>query len=166
MSEDFNARLNLVLKSEKALLKLEIRKRGRQTVLIVIALLAVLTGLVMLNITAYLYFITLFSNLVAAALLTGINLLLAVLFFVLAIRQDTGAETESIQEIRDFAWQQLSTDIDGVKAQVTELTDGVKRVSRGVDSVVHMDFFGLKTLLPLFQSLSRRKKKKKITKQS
>ncbi len=166
MSEDFNARLNLLIKSEKALLKLEIRKKSRQTVLIAIALLAVLTGLVMLNVTAYFYCIIFFSNMVSAALLTGINLLLAALFFVLAGRQDRSAEEKSIQEIRDFAWEQMSTDIDGMKAHVTEITDGVRRVSRSVDSVVHMDFFGLKTLLPIIQSLSRMKKKKKIADKS
>jgi len=49
MNTDLNTKLNLLIRSEKALFKIEIRKRARQTVFITIALLAVLIALIMLK---------------------------------------------------------------------------------------------------------------------
>ena len=82
MSEDFNAKMKLLIKSEKALLSLEMRKKSRQTVWVAIGLLAVLAGLVMLNVTVFLLLETHYSNLVSAAILSGLNLLVAILFFL------------------------------------------------------------------------------------
>ena len=161
MDNDINAKLNLLIKSEKALFKLEIRKRGRQTVFIAVALLAVLIALVMLNVTAYLSLAAHYSTQVSAAILTGSNLGFAVLFLLIALRQDTGPETESLQEIRDFAWDQMAVEIDGMKQQVTEFGDGVKRIKGGIESVVHGDIFGLRTVIPLIQAFTSSKKKNK-----
>lgn len=160
MNKEFNAKLELLIKSEKALFKLEMRRKGRQTVLIAVALLAILIALAMLNVTVYLYLETLYTPLVSAAILSGANLIVAVLFFMIASRQDAGAEAESIQEIRNFAWGQVSSDLDGVKKQVVEFTDGVKRVKSSVDSVVNKDFFGLKGIMPIIQALIEMKRKK------
>ena len=55
MSKDFNAKMKLLIKSEKAMLDLEIRKKSRQTFWIGLALLAALVTLVLLNVTVYLY---------------------------------------------------------------------------------------------------------------
>ncbi|GEM_PF-2128706 len=159
MNNDLNAKLNLLIKSEKALFKLEIRKKGRQTVFIAIALLAILITLIMLNVTAYLFLSEYYNIQVSAAILSGINLTVAILFLILATRQGTGAETESLQEIRDFAWGQVGTDIEMMKEQITDFGDGVKRIKNGVDSVINRDVFGLGTLIPLVQTLSKRKKK-------
>ncbi len=160
MDNDMNARLNLLIKSEKALLKLELRKRGRQAVFMAVGLLAVLIALVMLNVTAYLSLAAHYSTQVSAAILTGSNLCFAVLFFFIALRQDAGPEAESLQEIRDFAWEQVAVEIDGVKQQVTEFGDGVKRIKGGIDSVVNRDIFGLRSIIPLIQAFSSSKKKK------
>lgn len=160
MNKEFNAKLELLIKSEKALFKLEMRRKGRQTVLIAVALLAILIALAMLNVTVYLYLETRYTPLASAAILSGANLIVAVLFFMIASRQDAGAEAESIQEIRNFAWGQVSSDLDGVKQQVVEFTDGVKRVKNSVDSVVNKDFFGLKGIMPIIQALIEMKRKK------
>ena len=153
MSEDFNAKMKLLIKSEKALLSLEMRKRSRQTLWIALALLAVLVSLVMLNVTVFFYLETKYSNLESAAILTGLNIAVAILFFVIASRQDRGAEAESIEEIRDFAWGQISTDIDEVKQNVSEFTSSVKNVKRSVDSFASGDAFGLKKVMPIITTL-------------
>jgi hypothetical protein len=160
MSEDFNAKMKLLIKSEKALLSLEMRKKSRQTVWVALALLAVLITLIMINVTVYLYLAETHSNLESAMILTGMNLAVAILFFVIASRQSTGAEAGSIEDIRDFAWEQVSTDIDEVKESVTEFKDSIVKVKRSVDSFTTGDVFGIKKVLPIITTLIDLNKRK------
>jgi hypothetical protein len=160
MSEDFNAKMKLLIKSEKALLSLEMKKKGRQTLWTTLALLAILVTLIMLNITVYLYLSTTHTALEAAATLTGVNLVIAILFFVIASKQDRGAEAASIEDIRDFAWEQVSTDIDEVKQNVTDFKNSVVKVKSKVDSFTTGDAFGLKKVLPIITTLIDLNKKK------
>jgi Tfp pilus assembly protein PilN len=160
MSEDFNAKMKLLVKSEKALLSLEMRKMSRQTLWVSLALVAVLVSLVMLNVTVFLYLESEHSNLESAAILSGLNILVAIVFFVIASRQDRGIEAESIEEIRDYAWKQLSTDIDEVKQHVGEITNSVKKVKSTVDSFASGDAFGLKKIMPIITTLIDLNKRK------
>ena len=160
MSEDFNAKIKLLIKSEKALLSLEMKKKSRQTVWIALGLVAVLVTLVMINITAYLYLSSTRTPLEAAAIQTGVNIALAILFFILASRQTVGAEASSIEDIRDFAWEQVSTDIDEVKQNVTEFKNSVVKVKKTVDGFTTGDAFGIKKVLPIITTLIDLNKRK------
>jgi len=160
MSEDLNAKIKLLIKSEKAMLSLEMRKRSRQTIWVALALLAVLVGLITLNITVYLYLETMYTNLMSAAILSGVNLLAAVIFFMMASRQTTGPETEAIEEIRNFAWSQVQTDIDDVKQNVTQFTDSISKVKKNVDNFTSGDAFGIKKVMPIITTLIDLNKKR------
>jgi hypothetical protein len=160
MSEDFNAKIKLLIKSEKALLSLEMKKKSRQTVWIALGLVAVLVTLVMINFTAYLYLSSTHTQLEAAAILTGMNIAVAVLFFILASRQTLGAEAASIEDIRDFAWDQVSTDIDEVKQHAADLKNSVVRVKKTVDNFTTGDAFGIKKVLPIITTLIDLNKRK------
>ena len=160
MSEEFNAKIKLLIKSEKALLSLEMKKKSRQTLWIALALVAVLVTLVMVNITAYLYLSSTHTNLEAATILTGLNIAVAVIFFVLASRQTVGTEASSIEDIRDFAWEQVSTDIDEVKQNVTEFKNSVVKVKKTVDGFTTGDAFGIKKVLPIITTLIDLNKKR------
>ncbi|MEA3418433.1 MAG: phage holin family protein [Campylobacterota bacterium] len=161
MNEDMNAKIKLLLRSEKALMKMEMRKKSRQAVYVAIGLIAVLAMLVMFNATVYLYLESSYTQLASAMILTGMNLIAAVIFFVIASRQEVGPEAESMQEIRDFAWEQLSGDIEEVKQDISEFRDGIHRVGKGVNSVMNRDFFGLKGMLPIITALLETHNKKK-----
>jgi len=160
MSEDFNAKIKLLIKSERALLSLEMRKKSRQTVWIALALLAVLVGLIMLNVTVYLLLSEHYSNLVSSAILSSLNLLVALLFFFIASRQKRGAEAESIEDIRDFALEQLSGDVDEMKQNVADFKQSITKVKTTVDSFTSGDAFGLKKILPVISTLIELNKKK------
>jgi len=160
MNENFNAKMKLLIKSEKALLSLEMRKKSRQTLWISLALVAVLVSLVMLNVTVYLYLSTQYSNLISAAILSGLNISVAILFFFIASRQDRGIEAESIEEIRDFAWDQLSNDISEVKENLNDFKQSVAKVKKSVDSFTTGDAFGLKKVMPIITTLIELNKKK------
>ncbi len=160
MSEEFNAKIKLLIKSEKALLSLEMKKKSRQTLWTALALVAVLVTLVMVNITTYLYLASTHTNLEAATILTGLNIAVAVIFFVIASRQTVGAEAASIEDIRDFAWEQVSSDIDEVKQNVTEFKNSVVKVKKTVDSFTTGDAFGIKKVLPIITTLIDLNKKR------
>ncbi len=162
MDKEFNAKMKLLVKSEKALLKLEMQKKTRQMIMVAIALIAVLTALVMFNVTIYLFLDAHLSDLASAALLTGLNLLVAVIFLLMASRQELSAEAESINDMRDFAWGQVSNDFDEVKQGVTEFKESIYRVKGNVDSVIHKDLLG--GIMPILQILMQvHKKRKKST---
>jgi flagellar basal body-associated protein FliL len=160
MSEDFNAKIKLLIKSEKALLSLEMKKKSKQTLWVALGLVAVLVALVMVNITAYLYLAETHTPLNAAAILTGLNIVVAVVFFMLASRQTVGAEAAAIEDIRDFAWEQVSTDINEVKQNVTEFKDSVVKVKKTVDGFTTGDAFGMKKILPIITTLIDLNKRK------
>ena len=160
MSEDFNAKIKLLIKSEKALLSLEMKKKSRQTVWVAFGLVAVLVTLVMVNITAYLYLAATRTPLEAAAILTGLNIAVAVLFFLLASRQSVGAEAASIEDIRDFAWEQVSSDLDEVKQQANDFKNSVVKVKKTVDGFTTGDAFGIKKVLPIITTLIDLNKRK------
>ena len=160
MSEEFNAKIKLLIKSEKALLSLEMKKKSRQTLWTALALVAVLVTLIMVNITTYLYLSSTHTPLEAASILTGMNIAVAVLFFVLASKQTVGAEAASIEDIRDFAWEQVSTDIDEVKQHATDLKNTVVKVKKTVDSFTTGDAFGIKKVLPIITTLIDLNKKR------
>ena len=160
MSDDFNTKMKLLIKTEKAILRMEMQKKGRQTVWITLALFALLVGLITLNITVFLYIETMYTNLVSAMILSGLNLLIAGVFFMIASKQTTGAETEAIEEIRSFAWAQVQTDIDDVKQNVTQFTDSISKVKKSVDTFTSGDAFGLKKVMPIITTLIDLNKRK------
>jgi len=164
MSEDFNAKMKLLIKSEKALLALEMRKKTKQTVWIALAMIAVLVALIMLNVTVFLYLETKYTNLESAFIQTVLNIVLAALFFMVASRQNRGAEAESIEEIRDFAWSQISTDIDEVKQHIGEFSSSIKKVKNSVDSFTSADPFGVKKVIPVITALADLHKRRKQNK--
>ena len=135
MKRELSNKLQLLLRSEKALMKLEMRKKGRQVVLVSIAILAILATLVMLNVSTYLYLIEKSSPLNAALVLMAIDLAVAILFFILAARQELGSEAEAINEIRDYAMKELSGEFDEMKNEASAIRENFTKVSAGIGAV-------------------------------
>ena len=160
MSQDLNTKLKLLVKSEKALLGLQMRTKSRQTFWIALALLAVLVTLILLNVTVYLYLVQTRTPLAAVSMLTGINLAVAALFFFISTRQENLAEAKAIEEIRDFAWEQVSADIDEMKEGVGDFKESVVKVKKSVDSLASGTAFGLNKVMPVITTLIELNKKR------
>ena len=160
MSQDLNTKLKLLVKSEKALLGLQMRTKSRQTFWIALALLSVLVTLVLLNVTVYLYLAQTRTPLASVAILTGINLAVAALFFFISTRQENLAEAKAIEEIRDFAWEQVSADIDDMKQGVGDFKESVVKVKKSVDSLTSGTAFGLNKVMPVITTLIELNKKR------
>jgi len=153
MNQELSNKIHLLIRSEKALLRLEMKKKGRQVVLTTIAVLAVLTSLATLNLAFYLYFETILTPLGAAVSLSIVNLVIAILFFVLASRQGLSKEAESIYEVREYALNELSLEYQHVKEEATEIRNSFSKVSAG--------FSAVKALAPLLQMFVNSRKKGK-----
>lgn len=160
MSQDLNTKLKLLVKSEKALLGLQMRTKSRQTFWIALALLAVLVTLILLNVTVYLYLVQTRTPLAAVSMLTGINLAVAAFFFFISTRQENLAEAKAIEEIRDFAWEQVSADIDEMKQGVGDFKESVVKVKKSVDSLASGTAFGLNKVMPVITTLIELNKKR------
>ena len=159
MSQDINTKLKLLVKSERALLGLQMRTKSRQTFWISLALLAVLVTLILLNVTVYLYLAQTRTPLVSVAILTGLNLAVAAIFFFISTRQEDPAEAKAIEEIRDFTWEQVSADIDEFKEGLGEFRESVVKVKKGVDSLTSGTAFGLNKIMPVITTLIELNKK-------
>ena len=161
MNKELSNKLHLLIRSEKALLRLEMRKKGRQVVFIAIAILAVLATLIMLNISAYLYLTEASTPLNAALILMAVDLAVAILFFILASRQELGNEAESINEIRDYALQELSGEFEEIKQEASEIRESFSKVSGGISAVFNRDFNAVKAVVPLIEMFVKIRKKGK-----
>jgi hypothetical protein len=166
MSQDFNAKLNLLIKSEKALFRLEVRRKSRQGLFVAMALLAMLAALVLFNLALYYYLGSRFDPMISAVILAGLNLFVSGIFLFIASRQQAGPEADSLQEIRDFAWEQVSSDLESARQQAAELTRSVRRVGGNINAVMHRDYSALAALLPFVQSLVASRKKSNAKKKA
>ena len=161
MNKELSNKLQLLLRSEKALLKLEMRKKGRQVVLASIGVIAVLATLVMLNISAYLYLNESHSSLYSALVLTGVDLVIALVLFIMAARQELGSEAEAINEIRDYALKELSGEFDEIKQEASEIRESFSKVSSGISAVFNRDFGAVKAIIPLVEMFVKSRNKEK-----
>ncbi len=153
MSNTIQNKINLLLRSEKALLKLELRKRSKQIVLNTIALLALFITLVMVNISVYFYLSTFLSSALAALILALINLFISALFFIIASKQECAPEAEAILDVRDFAWSQILEDVQEFKHEASEVKQTVKHINSGINGVLKRDVMSLGQLIPIIKIL-------------
>lgn len=153
MNQDLSTKIKLLIKSEKALLELEIRKRSKQALWIIIGVLAAFISLVMFNATIFLYLSNNFTAITSATILSIANLIFAAVAFFISSMQNKTTQSEAIKEIRDYAWAQLANDIDETRNNVTEFKNSILKVKENL--------FGLKNILPLLTSLINFSKKGK-----
>ena len=151
MNPELSKKIHLLIRSEKALLKLELQKKGREVILTTIAILAILASLATLNLAFYLYFETMLTPLGAATSLSALNLLIAILFFILASKQELSREAESIHEIREYALGELSLEYQHVKDEAAEIRNSFSKVTES--------FSAVKSLFPLLKMFINSRKK-------
>ena len=159
MNKELSKKVSLLLRSEKAMLKLEMSRRSRQAVLAAIGVIAVLATLVMLNITAYLFLKVHFTSEIAALILTGADMLIAIFFLVLASQQELGREANAVREIRDYARQELSGELESLQEETAEIRESFSKVSSGISSIFNRDFSAVKAVLPLIEMFVKSRKK-------
>ncbi len=159
MKQELSKKINLLIRSEKAMMKLEMQRRSRQVILATIGIIAVLATLVMMNVTAYMYLQTLYVPQYAALILTAIDLVIAILFFILASKQQLGSEADAVSEIRDYARAELSEEIESFQQETAEIRESFSKVSSGISAVFNRDFSAVKAVMPLVELFVQSRKK-------
>ena len=159
MKRELKDKVQLLLRSEKALFKLEMQRRSRQLLLVVIAAIAILAAVVMINVSSYLYLSETLTPLQSATILSVSDVLLSLLMLWLATRQELGKEAEAMHEIRNFAMQELSEELGEIEQEAAEIRAGFSEVSKGVSSLFNRDFSALKALVPLIELFVQKRKR-------
>ena len=78
-------------------------------------------GLLMLELAAYFALVQIWSAILAAAILGGINFVIAAILFVIAMRSPTSRELDFATEIHGSAIDALQADVRGLQSQASNL---------------------------------------------
>jgi hypothetical protein len=99
-------------------------------------------GLLMLELAAYFALVQIWSAILAAAILGGINFVIAAILFVIAMRSPTSRELDFATEIHGSAIDALQADVRGLQSQASNLihhplTPSAERSSPATGAISH-----------------------------
>lgn len=144
-------KINLLIRAETALARVRARRTANRIILSLVALVFVLIGVAMLNFSIYQAFVLRFSPGLAGLFVSLINLVLAGLIFFIASKFGGESNEEKMAaEIRDLAYSEIGTDVEGVKAEITKVVDDINRIRSGFSS-----FTGTSSVMPLLGMLTK-----------
>jgi len=151
-------KINLLVRSEMALARIQTRRAVSRFILSLIALVFVLLGLGMLNFAIYQALAVHLSPAMAGLFVALINLFLAGIIFFIAGKTGTESNEEKMaQEIRDLAYAELNSDVASVKSEIGKVSGDIKKIRAGFNSFT--DTTG--SIIPLFSLLTKALSKKK-----
>ena len=144
-------KVNLLIRAETALARVRARRTANRIILSLVALVFVLIGVAMLNFSIYQAFTVNFNPGLAGLFVSLINLFLAgVVFFIASKVGGESNEEKMAAEIRDLAYSEIGSDVEGVKAEVTKVVDDINRIRSGFSS-----FTGTTSIMPLLGMLTK-----------
>ena len=151
-------KINLLVRSEMALVRIQTRRAVSRIILSLVALVFVLLGLGMLNFAIYHGLAAHFTPAVAGLFVAVINLFLAGVIILIAGRVGVESREEKMaQEIRDLAYAEINTDVASVKSEISKVSDDIKKIRRGFNSFTETTG----SIIPLFSLLTKAVAKKK-----
>lgn len=147
-------KLQILARAEMALARIHTRRAANKGAYFAVALVLVLLGLGMLNFASYLALLVKFSPAAAALLVALADLLVAVIIIVIAKRVGVNGEEERMaREIRELAYNELSTDVDAAKAEFVKVGADVRRIQSGFSSFSSSAASGIGALIPILSML-------------
>lgn len=155
--------LQLLWRSERVMAEARLKLISRKLVLAVIAGIACLIAVSMLNLAAYLALITVVSKPLAALIVAVINLVIAGLLVAIAQGLQPGPEEEMLREVRDIALGDLGSEVDDVQAQLLRLREDVEGVRASVTQFVQrpLDALSPTMIMPALSAIAKFAKSKK-----
>ncbi len=151
MCEQFETKLRVYLKSERAMLDVLVQNKLRQCFLIGIGLITLLTALVMLDIALFFKLAAYLSISNTALVLAGANALLFLVFLLCAKIRKHRKEVEALREIRDFAKEEVAKDLK-------EVGQSAHQAVHSVSSIFTGEAFSLASVLAAVHHLLQDKK--------
>ncbi len=128
--------LKLLWRSEQALAEAKINLTSRKIVLGVVAAIALMFALGMLNLALFFAFKPAYGLAVSGAIVAALDLLLAVILLFVAQSVKPAPEEEMVREVRDIALAELGSEADEVKARLAQLRDDVENARKGITQFV------------------------------
>ena len=155
--------LQLLWRSERVMAEARLKLISRKLVLAVIAGIACLIAVSMLNLAAYLALITVVSKPLAALIVAVINLVIAGLLVAIAQGLQPGPEEEMLREVRDIALGDLGSEVDDVQAQLLQLREDVEGMRASVTQFVQrpLDVLSPTMIMPALSAIAKFAKSKK-----
>jgi hypothetical protein len=113
--------LRLLWRADKIIAEMRLRHMLVGLGLLAFAALVSAFGLLMFELAAYFALVNVVSAVTAAAILSAINLLIALMLAVIASRRSLGQELTLANEIHDNAIEALQLDVQAAQAQLDRL---------------------------------------------
>lgn len=136
MTDPIN-KIQILIRSEIALLRLQAKRMAMQTGFRVVALIFVLCALGMLTFAGYQALAKPFGSVMAALFVALFDGILALLFLCLSQYVGNNAEQERvIKEIREMAYYELNADFEEFKGEVDQVSEDVKRIHDNIATIV------------------------------
>lgn len=144
-------KINLLIRAETALARVRARRTANRIILSLVALVFVLIGVAMLNFAIYQAFTVKFSPGLAGLLVSLINLFLAGIVFLIAGKIGGESNEERMAaEIRDLAYSEIGSDVEGIRAEIGKVVDDINRIRSGFSSIT-----GTSSIVPFLGMLTK-----------
>lgn len=120
-SENIVRNLRLLWRADKIIAEMRLRHMLVGLGLVAFAALISAFGLLMLELAAYFALVNVMSAIAAAAILGGVNFVIALILVVVAARRSLGQELTLANEIHDTAVDALQLEAQALQSQVNRL---------------------------------------------
>ncbi|MBK0326628.1 hypothetical protein I5535_04905 [Rhodobacteraceae bacterium F11138] len=122
--------LSVLFRTERLIARRRMTVLRNQSALITFAALVASLGVIMLNVAGFFAMRQTMSPPMAALVIALIDVGLAALIMLLALRLNADSELEPVEELRDLAIAELETDVQLTVAEARELGADLRRVAR------------------------------------
>ncbi|MES0825095.1 hypothetical protein [Ruegeria sp. SCP11] len=119
--------ISIVLRAERLIAQRHVAIAARRTGFYAAAGLAVGLAVIMLNVAGFFWLSASLSKPLAALIMAGANLLLAVILALLANTQDAQVDTTAAVELRDMALQDIETEVKDTLTEARNTVTGIRR---------------------------------------
>ena len=129
-------KLEIIARSEVALLQINARRMANRSALFSIALVFLMLGLAMMTLAVYSAMEPSIGAPLAALTVSVIDTLIGLLFIFTARRAGPSDNEEKLaREIRDMAYAELEKDLHIIKTEVGQITSDINRIRTGFTSL-------------------------------
>ena len=120
--------LTVFWRSERLLAEYQLKQSSQKIQLNALAGLVGLFGLVMLSLAVFFALVPYWGHALAALVVSGTDLLLAMVLILYARSLHPPAEVEMVREVRNMALNDIEEEIALVESEVVALKDGIQRL--------------------------------------
>jgi hypothetical protein len=120
--------LNVLWRSERLLAEYQLKQASQRIQLNALAALVAVFGLVMLSVAMFFAIVPYWGHALAALVVSGTDLTLAMVLFLYARSLHPPAEVEMVREVRNMALNDIEEEIALVESEVVALKNGIQRL--------------------------------------